>query len=173
LFFVFWYFSLREKKRKRWLNFLPVGADSKSGATWVGTGQAIPAVALLTISLARSLARSLVPTNCAFCFGFLLQWELHCSIPGEKHKLVVVAAASAAGRKEGRKKERKQPVALLQQQLQTDAAVFQKQKKQQFPCFLLQRGGVEAAAAAAAAPILNIFLHGVAGSGLGGHHASN
>jgi hypothetical protein len=118
LFFVFWYFSLREKKRKRWLNFLPVGADSKSGATWVsqsvstsvarvGTGQAIPAVALLTISLARSLARSLVPTNCAFCFGFLLQWELHCSIPGEKHKLVVVAAAAASGRKEGRKEGRK------------------------------------------------------------------
>ncbi len=102
------------EKSRRWLNFLPVGADSKSGATWVsqsvsssvaraGKGQAIPAVALLTISLARSLA----PTNCAFfglCFGFLLQWELHCSIPGEKHKLVaVVVAAAVAGRKEARK----------------------------------------------------------------------
>jgi hypothetical protein len=37
-----------------------------------------------------------------------LQWELHCGIPGEKHKLVVVVVAVAvAGRKEGRKEGRK------------------------------------------------------------------
>jgi hypothetical protein len=176
---VFGYFSLRGKSN-RWLNFLPVGADSKSGATWVsqsvsrsvaraGTGHAIPAVALL-----RAF-RSLAPRICAifFCFGFLLQWELHCSIPGEKHKLVVVVVVAAAVAVTGRKEERKQPVAILQQQLQTDAAVFPKQTKQQFPCFLLQRRGVEAAPAPAPALILNMFLHGVAGSGLGGHHASN
>ncbi len=154
MFFVFWYFSLREKSR-RWLNFLPVGADSKSGATWVsqsvsrsvaqaGTGQAIPAVALLSISLA--------PTNCAFCFvlfcfGFLLQWELHSRRETQTSCCCCCCCSRKEGskeaRKEGRREERKQPVViLLQQQLQTDAAVFQKQKKQQFPCLLLQRGGV-------------------------------
>jgi hypothetical protein len=142
LFFVFWYFSLREKKRKRWLNFLPVGADSKSGATWVGTGQAIPAVALLTISLARSLARSLVPTNCAFCFGFLLQWELHCSIPGEKHKLVVVAAAAASGRKEGRKEGRKKTTCRITTAAAADRrGSFSKAKKTTISLFSLATRG--------------------------------
>lgn len=142
MFFVFWYFSLREKKRKRWLNFLPVGADSKSGATWVGTGQAIPAVALLTISLARSLARSLVPTNCAFCFGFLLQWELHCSIPGEKHKLVVVAAAAASGRKEGRKEGRKKTTCRITTAAAADRrGSFSKAKKTTISLFSLATRG--------------------------------
>ncbi len=104
MFFVFWYFSLREKKRKRWLNFLPVGADSKSGATWVGTGQAIPAVAH---HFARSLSRSLARSNklrILFWFSVAVGASLQHS---RRETQTSCCCCCFSSRKEGRKEERK------------------------------------------------------------------
>ncbi len=146
---VFWYFSLRGKSN-RWLNLLPVGADSKSGATWVsqsvstsvaraGTGQFIPAVALLGISLARSLQQTAH-------FFLLLFWfcvAVGASLQHFRRETQTSCCCCCSSRKEGRREERKQPVAILQQQLQTDPAVFEKQENNNCPVFSCNAGALK------------------------------
>lgn len=140
-------FLLREK-RKRWLNFLPVGADSKSGATWVsqsvstsvaraGPGRGRP-FQLCLCSAFRSLSRSLARSNKRrILFGFSV--AVGASLQDSRRETETsCCCCCCSSRKEGRKEGGKKDYNLSHYyscSCRPTRQFFKSKKNNNFPVF--------------------------------------